>query len=202
MQPVALDFAVFIDRDGTINVDVDFLSSPSQLQLIPRSADAIRELNDLEIPVVVITNQSGIARGLLTEDDLLRVHKEMDVQLSKRGAKVLAYFYCPHHPNNGIAPYVIDCDCRKPKAGMLTNAKKKFGFDLRRSFVIGDKCVDIQAGKSVGAVSIQVATGYGEKEKDLCCSQRDYYAADLYEAVQFIKRNVTTQRKTKSHRLH
>ncbi len=184
------DFAVFVDRDGTINVDMDFLSSPAQLQLIPRSADAIRELNELEIPVVVITNQSGIARGLLTEDDLRRVHSAMDVQLGKLGANVLAYYYCPHHPSDGIAPYVADCECRKPKPGMLTDAQKKFGFNLKRSFVVGDKCIDIQTGKSVGAVSIQVATGYGKKEKDLCSIQRDYYASDLYDAVQFIKRKL------------
>ena len=192
MQSVALpnDFAVFVDRDGTINVDVEFLSSPDQLQLIPRSADAIRELNELEIPVIVITNQSGIARGILTEADLHRVHKAMDAQLSELGAKVLAYYYCPHHPTEGIEPYVINCECRKPKTGMLTEAGKKFGFNLTHSFVVGDKCIDIQTGTSVGAVSIQVATGYGEREKDLCVDLRNYYAADLYDAVQFIKRNL------------
>ena len=155
------DFAVFVDRDGTINVDVDFLSSPSQLQLIPRSADAIRELNDLDIPVVVITNQSGIARGLFTEKELHAVHEAMDAELLRHKAKVLAYFYCPHHPNGNNSQYAVDCECRKPKPGMLTEAKRNYGFDLTRSYVIGDKCIDIQTGKSVGAVSIQVATGYG-----------------------------------------
>ncbi len=181
------DFAVFVDRDGTINVDVDFLSSPSQLQLIPRSAEAIKELNDLSIPVVVITNQSGIARGLYSEDDLHRVHSAMDVMLKQHGATVLAYYYCPHHPTDGIAPYVKDCECRKPKPGMLLRAKKKFGFNLKRSFIVGDKLVDVQAGKSVGAVAIQVSTGYGVKEKDLTADIRDYYAVDLFDAVQFIK---------------
>jgi D-glycero-D-manno-heptose 1,7-bisphosphate phosphatase len=181
------DFAVFVDRDGTINVDVDFLSSPSQLQLIPRSADAIRELNELNIPVVVITNQSGIARGLYSEDDLKDIHAAMDTMLHSSQATIQAYYYCPHHPTNGIEPYVKDCECRKPKAGMLLEAQKKFGFNLKRSFVVGDKCVDIQMGKSVGAVSVQVATGYGSSEKELCNELRDYYAQDLYDAVQFIK---------------
>jgi len=184
------DFAVFIDRDGTINVDVDFLSSPSQLQLIPRSAEAIRELNDLGIPVIVITNQSGIARGLYTEDDLKAVHTAMDGMLKEFGASILHYYYCPHHPSDGIVPYVRECECRKPKAGMLQSAKNQFGFDLGRSFVVGDKLIDVQAGKSVGAVSIQVATGYGIREKEAAAGTRDFYAADLYEAVQFIKSNV------------
>lgn len=187
------EFAVFIDRDGTINVDVDFLSSPSQLQLIPRSAEAIRELNDLGIAVVVITNQSGIARGLYTEDDLRRVHEAMDSELKKFGATVLEYFYCPHHPEEGLPPYRIECECRKPKPGMLNQAKEKYGFNLTRSFVVGDKCIDVQTGKAVGAVAIQVATGYGEKEKQLCGNIRDYFASDLYDAVQFIKQQLTSR---------
>lgn len=181
------DFAVFVDRDGTINVDVDFLSSPSQLQLIPRSAEAIKELNVLGVPVVVITNQSGIARGLYSEDDLHRVHTAMDEMLNQADAKIAAYYYCPHHPLEGIAPYVQECDCRKPKIGMLKSAEQAFGFDLKRSFVVGDKFIDMQAGKSAGSMTIQVSTGYGEKEKDLSSDVRDYYAVDLYDAVQFIK---------------
>lgn len=181
------DFAVFVDRDGTINVDVDFLSSPDQLQLIPRSAEAIKELNDLGVPVIVITNQSGIARGLYSEDDLHRVHSAMDEMLRHHGATISAYYYCPHHPNEGIAPYVKDCKCRKPKPGMLNDAKMEFGLDLRRSFIVGDKCIDMQTGKSVGAVAIQVSTGYGTEEKDLSANIRDYYAVDLFDAVQFIK---------------
>jgi D-glycero-D-manno-heptose 1,7-bisphosphate phosphatase len=181
------DFAVFVDRDGTINVDVDFLSSPGQLQLIPRSAEAIRELNELEIPVVVITNQSGIARGLYSEDDLKLVHAAMDRMLKEHGAAVGHYYYCPHHPSDGIAPYVTDCECRKPKPGMLNSAAKDFGYDLKRSFVVGDKKIDMEAGRSVGAVSVQVATGYGERERLAAAGVRDHFSADLYDAVQFIK---------------
>jgi D-glycero-D-manno-heptose 1,7-bisphosphate phosphatase len=187
---VLKDFAVFIDRDGTINVDVDFLSSPSQLQLIPRSAEAIRELNEMNIPIVVITNQSGIARGIFTEEDLHAIHKELDNRLAEVGAKVLAYHYCPHHPSDGIPPYVTECECRKPKAGMLIDAKEKFGFDLKRSFIVGDKCVDVQTGKAVLATSIQVATGYGTKERELCQNECDYFASNLYDAVQFIKKKL------------
>ncbi|MDD8017283.1 MAG: HAD family hydrolase [Bacteroidota bacterium] len=184
------DFAVFVDRDGTINVDVDFLSSPNQLQLIPRSADAIRELNDLHIPVIVITNQSGIARGLYSEEDLGVVHQALAGMLHKVGASILAYYYCPHHPKEGVKPYIQDCECRKPKPGMLHSAQKKYGFKLERSFVVGDKCIDMQTARAVGATAIQVATGYGTGEKDLCVSDRDYFATDLYDAVQIIKRKI------------
>ncbi|MEW5798990.1 MAG: HAD family hydrolase [Bacteroidota bacterium] len=183
-------FAVFVDRDGTINVDVDFLSSPSQLQLIPRSADAIRILNELGIPVVVITNQSGIARGLYSENDLRIVHSAMDEELKKHNASVLDYFYCPHHPDEGLPEYRVDCQCRKPKPGMLYQAQAKHGFDLTRSFVIGDKCIDVQTGKTVGATAIQVSTGYGTNDKETCNSIRDYYATDLFDAVQFIKKKL------------
>jgi D-glycero-D-manno-heptose 1,7-bisphosphate phosphatase len=187
---VLKDFAVFVDRDGTINIDVDFLSSPDQLTLIPRSAEAIRELNDLDIPVIVITNQSGIARGLYSENDLQIVHKAMDAMLNEYGAKITEYYYCPHHPNEGIAPYIQDCECRKPKPGMLLQAQQKYGFDLSHSFIIGDKAIDVQTGNAVNASAIQVSTGYGESEKHLCADKRDYYGKDLYDAVQFIKQKL------------
>jgi D-glycero-D-manno-heptose 1,7-bisphosphate phosphatase len=187
------NFAVFVDRDGTIIVDVDYLSSPDQLQLIPRSAEAIRALNEMSIPVIVITNQSGIARGIFSEQELHAVHNTLDSILNTFGAKVDGYYYCPHHPHEGIAPYVIDCECRKPKSGMLKEAQNKFGLNLSQSFVIGDKCRDVQTGKSVGATSIQVATGYGNSEKKLCVQDRNYFAADLFDAVEFIK-NVLKER--------
>lgn len=188
------EFAVFVDRDGTINVEVDFLSSPGQLRLIPRSAAAIRELNELGIPVIVITNQSGIARGLFSEEDLQSVHAALDRLLESEGASVTDYFYCPHHPSEGIERYVTDCECRKPKPGMLIAAQKRYGFDLRRSFVIGDKCADMKAARSAGSAAVQVATGYGAAEKDLCVADRDFFAADLFEAVQFIKDQLTQRR--------
>ncbi len=190
MTEAVRDFAAFIDRDGTINVDVDFLSKPEQLQLIPRSAEAIRLLNELNIPVIVITNQSGIARGIFREDDLHGIHRELDKQLQFAGAKIDGYYYCPHHPNDGVAPYVTDCECRKPKPGMLKQAQKKFTIDLTKSFLVGDKAIDIRTGKSVGAISIQVSTGYGTAESQLCSRERDYYAADLYEAVEYIAKTV------------
>ncbi|NUN70000.1 MAG: HAD family hydrolase [Bacteroidetes bacterium] len=181
------DFAVFVDRDGTINVDVDFLSSPGQLQLIPRSADAIRELNELGIPVIVVTNQSGIARGLYSEADLAAVHAALDAMLKTAGASVQRYYYCPHHPSEGIAPYVTACRCRKPSPGMLLDAQREFGFDLTRSFMVGDKRIDMEAGRAAGTTTVQVGTGYGEREREAAAGLRDQYTADLYGAVQYIK---------------
>jgi D-glycero-D-manno-heptose 1,7-bisphosphate phosphatase len=188
---VLQNFAVFVDRDGTINVDVDFLSSPHQLALIPGSGEAIRSLNELFIPVIVITNQSGIARGIFSEADLAEIHHALDGILDKFGAHVDAYYYCPHHPTDGSDPYVKVCDCRKPMSGMAIQAQQKFNLDLQKSYVVGDKAVDILFGKHIGATSVQVATGYGEKEKSSTEAIRDFYASNLFEAVNFIKRNLS-----------
>ncbi len=180
------DFAVFLDRDGTINVDIDFLTSPHQLQLIPRSAEAIRALNDLNIPVLVVTNQSGIARGLLTEEDLHAIHRRMDEMLNEHGASIDQYLYCPHHPDGIVEQYKKECECRKPNPGMLLDAEKRFGYNLKKSFVVGDKWRDVKTGKEVGSTTIQVSTGYGTEEKELATAVRDHFAADLFDAVQII----------------
>ena len=189
------DFAVFVDRDGTINLEIDFLSSPTQLELIPRSAEAIHILNAMNIPVFVITNQSGIARGYLTVDDLINIHNAMTDMLSLQHATITEYFYCPHHPSEGISAYVKDCDCRKPNPGMLLEASRRYGIDLKKSFVVGDKCIDMQTAKNVGATAIQVSTGYGSKEKDYCEHQRDHFSENLYDAVQTI-RNLIQERES------
>ena len=180
--------ALFLDRDGTINKEVNFLKDPSQLVLINGSAEAIREANELGLKVIVFTNQSGIARGYLTESDLELIHKKLNELLSKEGAKVDAYYYCPHHPTEGNGKYRVDCDCRKPKGGMLIKASKDFGIDLKNSFVVGDRCIDIKAGKSVGAVTILVLTGYGKDELKRCEGEPDFVAENLKEAVEIIKK--------------
>lgn len=183
--------AVFLDRDGTINEDVNFLSSPEQLVLIDGSAEAIREINELGLKVIVFTNQSGIARGYFTEDDLHRVHKRLDELLALRGARIDAYYYCPHHPTEGNGEYKVECECRKPKDGMLQRAAREQNIDLKKSFVIGDRCVDIQAGKTAGATTILVLTGYGLKEYEKCRDEKfepDFIAKNLKEAVGIVKK--------------
>lgn len=179
--------AVFLDRDGTINVDVDYLSSPDDLAFIPRSIDAIGLLNRAGIGVFVITNQSGIARGLLTEADMQAVHAAMRAQLKEHGAWIDDFFFCPHHPSARLDEYRKDCQCRKPAPGMLHEAAAKHGIDLGASFVIGDKAIDVQTGRAVGATCIQVATGYGRAEKDAGAPWRDHFADDLYEAVHIVQ---------------
>jgi D-glycero-D-manno-heptose 1,7-bisphosphate phosphatase len=189
MQPGAL----FLDRDGTINTEVDFLSSPSGLRLLPRSADAIRRANTLGFRVIVISNQSGVARGLVTEEQLAAIHAELRQQLSASGASVDAIYYCPHHPEIGEGPYRSDCDCRKPKPGMLVRAAREFGIELQRSYVVGDRMIDLQAAQSVGATAILVRTGYGEQELELCRREHvtpDIVAGDLFAAVEQIERLV------------
>lgn len=189
-----LNVAVFLDRDGTINEDVNFLSSPEQLVLIDGSAEAIKEANEIGLKVIVCTNQSGIARGYFTEDDLHKIHKRLDELLAEKGAKVDAYYYCPHHPTEGNGKYKLECECRKPKNGMLKRASQEHNIDLKRSFVIGDRLYDILAGKSSGATTILVLTGYGKEAYEKCKSENlepDFIARNLKEAMEIVKKIIT-----------
>ncbi len=183
--------AVFLDRDGTINEDVNFLSSPEQVILIDGSAEAIKEMNELGLKVIVFTNQSGIARGYFTEDDLHKIHSRLDELLSQSGARIDAYYYCPHHPTEGNGKYKVECECRKPKDGMLQRASREHNIDLKKSFVVGDRCADIKAGKTAGATTILVLTGHGHQGYEKCKRENlepDFVARDLKEAVQIIKK--------------
>lgn len=183
---------LFLDRDGTINTEVDFLRSPDELRLLPGAARAIREANEARMPVVVMTNQSGVARGFLTEDDLDRVHQRLREALSAEGARVDAIEYCPHHPTAGRPPYNVECDCRKPATGMLTRAAGRLGIDLKASYVVGDRCVDMEAGQRAGCRTVLVLTGYGATERDECLQRLtiDHVAPDLYAAWSYIRHHV------------
>jgi D-glycero-D-manno-heptose 1,7-bisphosphate phosphatase len=184
---------IFLDRDGTVNFEVEYLSSVSDLKLIPGSSTAIKEANQLGWKVFIITNQSGVARGIISEIDLEKIHQILQATLAQDGASLDAIYYCPHHPEIGESHYRKECDCRKPKAGMIDRAAKEFKIDLTKSFVIGDKMIDIQTGNNCGAKSILVLTGYGKEELKLCQQQNvkiDFIADNLYDAIQFIKRTV------------
>ncbi len=191
-----MDGAVFLDRDGTINVDVDYLSSPEGVEFIPGSIDAIRELNALGVNVFVITNQSGIARGLLTESDMHAVHGAMHAAMQRHGARIDDFFFCPHHPDAVVEQYRKRCACRKPAPGMLLEAAAKYEINLQASFMIGDKFVDMQAGKAAGTVCIQVCTGYGTAERAAAEGTRDYIADDLFGAVQIVKSIIHQRRQS------
>jgi len=184
---------IFLDRDGTINTEVDYLRSPSDLKLIPGAAEAIREANELDWPVIVITNQSGIARGILDEKTLAAIHEELKMRLAAENASVDAIYYCPHHPDFGAPPWRKTCDCRKPATGMLRTASEEFGIDLPSSFVIGDRMLDVQTALNAHATPILVLTGYGKDELTLCREAGldvPHVAEDLYDAIRIVKRIV------------
>ena len=154
--------ALFLDRDGVLIEEVEYLARPEQVRLIPGAAAAIRKVNDAGWRVVVVSNQSGVARGLFPESLLPEIHRVIaDRLLAEAGARVDRFYYCPHHPTEGQGGYRIDCDCRKPKPGMLLKAAAELGIDLARSCMVGDRATDLQAGAAAGCRTILVRTGYG-----------------------------------------
>ena len=154
--------AVFLDRDGTLNTEVEFLSRVEEFRLLPGVPPAIARLREAGYAAVVASNQSVVARGLLSEAGLEDVHREMERQLARGGAELDGVYYCPHHPEFGGPPYRQDCCCRKPKPGLLRRAAEEHGLDLEASFMVGDSLRDLQAGWHAGCRSILVLTGYGE----------------------------------------
>jgi len=183
-------FGVFLDRDGVINEEVGYLSHPNSLRLIHRAAQAIRLLNRAKIPVIVVTNQSGVARGYFSEKQLCEIHRVLSALLAKDGAHIDRYYYCPHHPVEGNSPYRVDCECRKPKSGLFFKAVEELDIDLRRSYFIGDKETDIEAGWRVECKTILVLTGHGQKTWiNWSVPFRPYHVArNLEEAVMWILR--------------
>jgi D-glycero-D-manno-heptose 1,7-bisphosphate phosphatase len=155
--------AIFIDRDGTLNEDIGYVSTPDELILYPWAAEAVSLVNKSGFKAVVITNQSGIARGMYSEETLRAIHERMIEELAREGARIDAVYYCPHHPEVGDAHYRIECDCRKPGTGMLDAAAGEHNIDLKRSFVIGDKSSDIMLAENAWARSALVLTGYGRE---------------------------------------
>lgn len=177
--------AVFIDRDGVITQDPPhYAHRIDQLRLIDGSGPAIKRLNDQDFKVIVITNQSGVAKGFYEEKDIEIFNKEMIRQLKQFNAHIDAILYCPHHPEATVRKYQIDCDCRKPKPGMLLEGGKKFNVNFGSSFLVGDKWSDIEAGRAVGCRTILVKTGHGLQEFEKKKCPVDYVAVDLLDAVQ------------------
>ncbi|MDH5298025.1 MAG: HAD family hydrolase, partial [Desulfobulbaceae bacterium] len=157
--------AVFLDRDGTINEQMGYINHISRFHLLPRTAAAIRLLNEKEIPVVVVTNQSGLGRGYFPKEVLDQVHDLMKRQLAAAGAHVDGIYICPHYPEAKLPEYRIQCDCRKPKTGLFTRAATELGLDLCRSYVVGDRWSDLKAAASCHASGILVLTGYGRGDQ-------------------------------------
>ena len=182
--------AVFLDRDGTINEEVGYVNHIERFHLLPRVGRAIRLLNQHGWKTVVITNQSGVARGYFPESLIHEIHQKMEDLLKNEGAHLDGVYYCPHHPDIGIPPYRQKCRCRKPATGLIEEAVKELDLDTSASYMVGDRGVDIEFAHQVGARAILVLTGYGKGEweyrKDEWKFKPDHVAPDLYEAVEWI----------------
>lgn len=156
--------AVFLDRDGTINVEVQYLKKVDDFQFIPGVPWALRHLKEAGFLLVVVTNQSGIGRGYYDEAELATIHSHMHADLATFGASIDACYFCPHHPEHATGDYRIECACRKPLPGMLQQAALDLDIDLASSFMIGDKLADVAAGINAGCTSLLVLTGYGSAQ--------------------------------------
>lgn len=191
--------AIFIDRDGTINEDIGYASHPDELNIYSFAAEAIRLINDAGLKVIIVTNQSGIARGLYDEAMLATIHEKLIGELEQEGARIDAIYYCPHHPRIGDQTYKQDCSCRKPQIGMLECAAREHDINLADSFVIGDKASDINLATNAGARGVLVMTGYGGQtlanmERWPCYPA--IVAEDLLEAVQLVLSGFSNQTKS------
>lgn len=152
------NLAVFLDRDGVVNKEVDFVTEPSQLVVLPGAPEAIKLLST-QYYVIIVTNQSAIGRGLMNEDQLFEIHAELLSRLGQDGAAVDGVYYCPHHPKLAFGAYMIDCKCRKPNPGMLLQAAERWHLDLAGSFLIGDRQSDMDAAVAAGVRPILVGDG-------------------------------------------
>ncbi len=177
--------AVFLDRDGTIIEEKNYLQDPDQVVLIAGAAKAISLLSQKGYYIILVSNQSGVARGYFTEKDVIRVNQRVQELLQEQGASIDAMYYCPHHPEGSIAKYKIDCNCRKPKPGMGIQASRELDLELSNCFMIGDKAADVEFAINCGMKNgFLVATGHG-KEQDLP-GEYGKRAADILQAAKMI----------------
>jgi len=170
--------AVFLDRDGVINEEVNYLSRVEDFKFIPNALKALKLLSDTDFKIIIITNQSGICRGYFIMDDVRKIHDYMLEEFKKEKVRIDGIYICPHHPDE-------DCECRKPKIGLLIEAAREFDLNLKESYFIGDKTTDIQTGKNALCKTILVETGYSGKDSTYDV-ESDFVARDLLEAVKFI----------------
>ncbi|MFW5836760.1 MAG: D-glycero-alpha-D-manno-heptose-1,7-bisphosphate 7-phosphatase [Desulfovibrionaceae bacterium] len=171
--------AALLDRDGVVIHDRHYLSHPDQVELLPGAADGLRSLSALGLALVLVTNQSGVARGYFSTDSVAAVHARLAELLQAEGLALDGVYFCPHGPHDG-------CDCRKPRPGLAEQAARDLVLDLSRSFVIGDKCCDVALGRAVGACSILVRTGYGAEHEKTCGETAHAVADDLDAAARVV----------------
>ncbi len=182
--------AVFIDRDGTISEEVGYINHPSRFRVFPYSAAAIKLLNDSGWLAIIVTNQAGVARGYFAEDMIQTVHEALKQEMAGTDARIDAIYYCAHHPSVGEPPYRFDCDCRKPKPGLIRRAAAEFDINLAKSWMVGDRYSDIELARNAGVNSAFVMSGYGrgewEHQRQDWHYQPDLTANHLLEAVKRI----------------
>jgi D-glycero-D-manno-heptose 1,7-bisphosphate phosphatase len=178
-----------MDRDGCLTEEVGYVNHPSRIRLLPRTAEAIRRLNRAGIAAVMVTNQAGVARGYFSEETLHASNDRLRAELAAGGACLDGAYVCMHHPREGEPPYRADCDCRKPRPGLLRRAAAELGLDLHGSVMVGDKFSDVAAGHAAGAAGVLVLTGYGrgewEYQRDVQDVKPDHVAEDLLDAVEW-----------------
>ena len=189
--------AVFIDRDGTLREEIGYVNHASRFRLLPRSAAAIKRLNEVGIPAVLVTNQAGVARGYFPEERILEVHERMEELLADENARLEGIYYCPHHPSAGEPPYRAECDCRKPKPGLLLCAARDLDLDIPGSYMVGDKLSDVELARAAGCKGILVLTGYGRGEWEYNSETSgvtpDFVAEDLLDAVEWILKDINAR---------
>ena len=185
--------AIFLDRDGTINEEVGYLDSLDKLLIFPSAFEAIRLINQSNRKAIVVTNQAGVARGLFGEGLVETVHAALRESLRRRGAFIDSFYYCPHHPTEGLPLYRQSCDCRKPAPGLFLRAAREWNLDLSESWMIGDRYNDMEAAHRAGARGILVKTGYGMEalsgkgpDTETPAGKPDLIADDILEAVRLI----------------
>lgn len=181
--------AVFLDRDGTINAEGGYPSDYSRISIYPASFSAVRLLNQGGLLAIVVTNQSGVGRGLFSEEALAKIHENMKEAFAVRNASLEAFYYCPHFEGSEIPKYRRICDCRKPAAGLARRAASDFRLDLRNSYTVGDKVEDIVFGINIGATPVLVLTGFGRESLDKLRKQQimpAFVAPDILAAAEWI----------------
>ena len=182
--------AVFIDRDGTISEEIGYVNHVSRYRVFPFAAEAIRTITEAGWLAILVTNQAGVARGYFEEEMIGRVHEVLTAELARGGARLDAIYYCPHHPSVGEPPYRLDCDCRKPRPGLLRRAAEEFDLDLADCWMVGDRFSDTELARNAGVRSAFVLSGYGrgewEHQRHAWKHQPDLVAENLLEAAREI----------------
>jgi D-glycero-D-manno-heptose 1,7-bisphosphate phosphatase len=176
--------AVFLDRDGTLNEEVEYLHRIEDLRVLPGVADALRRLRGAAFLLVVVTNQAGIGRGYYDPRDAERLHRHLNRTLERNGAGIDSFYFCPYHPEAKLERYRGESPDRKPAPGMLLRASREHDIDLARSFMVGDHEKDVEAGRAAGCRTVLVGTGYGVRFRDR--ARYDHFAADLPAAADWI----------------